>query len=35
MNNKRAYKNYTKEFKQEAVAIVTEQGYRIAEAAQG
>lgn len=33
MNQKRVYKNYPKEFKEEAVALVTEQGYSVAEAA--
>ncbi len=30
---KRKVKTYTKEFKEEAVALVTEQGYSLAEAA--
>ena len=34
MNLKRKYKSYTKEFKQEAVALVTEQGYSAVEAAE-
>ncbi|KDF12543.1 transposase, partial [Citrobacter sp. MGH 55] len=34
MNQKRKYNSYTKEFKQEAVALVTEQGYSVVEAAQ-
>lgn len=33
MNQKRAYKHYTKEFKQEAVALITEQGYSVPQAA--
>ena len=33
MNQKRAYKKYLKEFKEEAVALITEQGYTVAEAA--
>ena len=33
MNQKRQYKTYTKEFKEEAVALVTEQGYSATEAA--
>ena len=33
MNQKRVYKNYPKEFKEEAVALTTEQGYTVAEAA--
>lgn len=33
MSQKRTYKQYTKEFKQEAVALVTEQGYSVAQAA--
>ena len=33
MNQKRVYKTYTQEFKREAVALVTEQGYSVAEAA--
>jgi len=33
MGQKRSYKSYTKEFKQEAVNLVTEQGYSVAEAA--
>ena len=33
MNQKRVYKNYPKEFKEEAVALITEQGYTVAEAA--
>jgi len=34
MNEKRIYKRYPPEFKEEAVALVTEQGYSVAEAAQ-
>lgn len=33
MSQKRAYKQYTKEFKDEAVALVREQGYTVPEAA--
>ncbi len=33
MNQKRVYKAYTQEFKKEAVALVTDQGYSVAEAA--
>jgi transposase len=33
MNQKRQYKQYTKEFKEEAVALVTAQGYSVPEAA--
>ena len=33
MNQKRVYKTYTQEFKKEAVALVTDQGYSVAEAA--
>ena len=33
MSDKRAYKRYTKEFKEEAVALVIEQGYSVPEAA--
>ena len=33
MSQKRSYKQYTKEFKQEAIALVTEQGYSVSEAA--
>lgn len=33
MSKKRAYKQYTKEFKEEAVALVVEQGYSVPEAA--
>ena len=33
MNQKRVYKSYPKEFKEEAVALVTDQGYTVAEAA--
>ena len=33
MSQKRTYKQYTKEFKREAVALVTEQGYSVSEAA--
>lgn len=32
MSQKRAYKQYTKEFKEEAVALVREQGYSVPEA---
>jgi len=34
MNQKRQYKTYTKAFKEEAVALVTDQGYTVPEAAQ-
>lgn len=33
MNQKRVYKSYPKEFKEEAVAVVTDQGYTVVEAA--
>ena len=33
MSQKRTYKQYTKEFKEEAVALVREQGYRVPQAA--
>lgn len=33
MSKKRAYKRYPKEFKEEAVALVREQGYSVPEAA--
>lgn len=33
MNQKRVYKTYTQEFKKEAVALVTDQGYSVAKAA--
>ena len=33
MSQKRTYKQYSKEFKEEAVALVTEQGYSVPEAA--
>jgi len=33
MNEKREYKRYPAEFKEEAVALVTEQGYTVSEAA--
>ena len=33
MNQKRQYKQYPKEFKEEAVALVNEQGYSVPEAA--
>ena len=33
MSEKRTYKRYTKEFKDEAVALVTEQGYSVPDAA--
>mgnify|MGYP000017375996 CR=1 FL=1 len=32
MNEKRIYKRYPPSFKEEAVALVTEQGYSVAEA---
>jgi len=34
MTQKRAYKRYPKEFKEEAVALVREQGYTVAQAAE-
>jgi transposase len=34
MNQKRQYKTYTKAFKEEAVALVNDQGYTVPEAAQ-
>jgi len=34
MNQKKVYKSYPKEFKEEAVALVIEQGYSVAEAAE-
>jgi len=34
MNQKRVYKHYPKEFKEEAVALVTEQSYSVAQAAE-
>ena len=34
MSRKRTYKQYSKEFKEEAVALVKEQGYSVPEAAQ-
>ncbi len=34
MGQKRSYKQYPKEFKEEAVALVREQGYSVPEAAQ-
>jgi len=33
MNKKRQYKTYPREFKEEAVALITEQGYSVADAA--
>lgn len=33
MSQKRSYKQYTKEFKEEAVSLVREQGYSVPEAA--
>jgi len=33
MSKKRQYKQYTQEYKEEAVALVTEQGYSVADAA--
>ena len=33
MNTKRQYKSYPKEFKEEALALITEQGYSVQEAA--
>ena len=34
MSKKRTYKSYTQEFKEEAVALVTEQGYTVPKAAE-
>ena len=34
MNQKRVHKNYPKEFKEEAVALVTDRGYSVSEAAE-
>ena len=34
MSNKRSYKRYSKEFKEEAVALVTEQGYSVPKASE-
>ena len=34
MNQKRQYKTYTKAFKEEAVALVIDQGYRVPDAAE-
>ena len=34
MNQKRVYKSYPKLFKEEAVALVNDQGYTVAEAAE-
>ena len=34
MSKKRTYKSYTQEFKEEAVALVTEQGYSVPQAAE-
>ena len=34
MNKKRTYKSYPQSFKEEAVALVTEQGYSVAKAAE-
>ena len=34
MSKKRTYKSYTQEFKKEAVALVTEQGYTVPKAAE-
>ncbi len=33
MSKKRAYQSYSREFKAEAVALVTQQGYSVSEAA--
>ncbi len=33
MNKKRQYKTYPREFKEEAVALITEQGYSVTDAA--
>ena len=35
MTQKRSYKQYPKEFKEEAVTLVTEQGYTVPKAAEG
>ena len=34
MNQKRKYKTYSKEFKEEAVSLVNDQGYSVSEAAE-
>ena len=34
MSKKRTYKSYSQEFKEEAVALVTEQGYSVPQAAE-
>ena len=34
MSKKRQYKTYSQEFKEEAISLVTEQGYSVADAAQ-
>ena len=34
MTQKRSYKQYPKEFKEEAVALITEQGYTVAKGAE-
>jgi len=34
MSKKRTYKNYTPAFKEEAVALITEQGYSVSQAAE-
>ena len=34
MNTKRQYRTYTKEFKEEAIGLITEQGYSVAQAAE-
>lgn len=33
MNTKRQYRTYTKEFKEEALGLITEQGYSVPQAA--
>jgi len=33
MNTKRQYRTYTKEFKEEAIGLITEQGYTVPQAA--
>jgi len=33
MNTKRQYRTYTKEFKEEALGLITEQGYSVSQAA--
>ncbi len=33
MNTKRQYRSYTKEFKEEAIGLISEQGYSVSQAA--